>query len=151
MCPLLVFNSQQFCFLSRKEVEVPENLRAALLGEEIMKHVNSDQEEGGKPKRLLTTLLSTRASEIADMDEDALVTEIRTTYQKLMGERSTQYQCRLIDGSYTVTRVVENDVELPSILETVSSGPSQRIHKVKTKRDLRAPLSILKLLPHLAL
>lgn len=81
-----------------------------------MKHVSSDEEEGGKPKRLLTTLLSNRASEIADMDDDALVKEIRTTYEKLWGESARQYQCRLIDGSYTVTRVVENDVELPSML-----------------------------------
>jgi ABC-type glutathione transport system ATPase component len=87
-----------------------------------MKHVNSDQEEGAKPERLLTTLLTTRASEIADMDEDALVKEIRTTYEKLWGESSHQYQCRLIDGSYTVTRVVDNDVELPNMLNRSKRG-----------------------------
>ncbi len=102
-------------FLSRKEIDIPADLRAALLGEEIVKHMGSDVEEGSKPSSHLASLLSSRASDVAAMDEDELVKEIRSISQKLWGKTPRQYECRVINGSYTVTTYVEDDLTFPRV------------------------------------
>jgi ABC-type multidrug transport system fused ATPase/permease subunit len=133
--------------LNRKEVDVPEDLRAALLGEEVVKHMNDDEEDGAKPVIILHSLLSSRASEIAEMDEDELVKEIRMVHEKLWGQDPRQYECRVVNGSYTVTKVSENDVKFPNVAHIASatlrrsphgeqeeeeSGPQRATQRIET-------------------
>lgn len=77
--------------------------------------MGSDVEEGPKPDSLLTSLVSSRASEIAAMDEDELVKEIRSITEKLWGRNPRQYECRVVNGSYTVIKDVEKDLEFPRL------------------------------------
>jgi ABC-type multidrug transport system fused ATPase/permease subunit len=80
--------------------------------------MGSDVEVGSKPNSLLTSLLSSRASEIAAMDEDQLVKEIRSINEKLWGRNPRQYECRVVGGSYTVIKDVEKDLEFPRLGST---------------------------------
>lgn len=123
--------------MNRKEVDIPVDLRAALLGEEIVQHVGSDVEQGTKPTSLLSSLLSSRASEIAAMDEDELVKEIRSINEKLWGRNPRQYECRVVNGSYTVIKNVEKDLKfrrLGSMVqeEEEEAGPQRATQKIET-------------------
>lgn len=112
--------------MSRKEVDIPTDLRAALLGEDIVKHIGSDVEEGSKPSSHLASLLGSRASEVAAMDDDELVKEIRSISEKLWGKNPRQYECRVINGSYTVTRFVESDLSFPRVSRMATAASKLR-------------------------
>lgn len=102
---MLLKNSQQ--------VDLPDELRDALIGKENAKQL--DEEESGKPPSLLSELLSSRASEMARMDEDELVKEVRVIKEKLWGNDVKPFECRVIDGSFKVKTRYEQDVHLPKL------------------------------------
>jgi ABC-type glutathione transport system ATPase component len=93
-------------------VEVPDYLRRALLGEDAVKELErGEDEEGAKP--VLDTLISSRAKEISEMDESDLMKQVRSAYENFRSEM-VRYECRVIDGSYKVTKRTEvEDVGLP--------------------------------------
>lgn len=86
-------------------------------------------EDGEKPASLLSSLLTSRASELNDMEEDDLVKEVRKVYEKLWNNTTRKYECRVVDGSYTVTSTFENDVDLPRMHLHRGSAKKEEEHK----------------------
>jgi ABC-type multidrug transport system fused ATPase/permease subunit len=123
----------------RNEVDVPDDLRQALLGETITKEMEDDVEGGAKPN-ILASLLSSRASELNDMEEGGLMKEIRTVYEKLWGENNLRkYECRVVDGSYSVTNTFEEDIDMPSMQRRHAddaaeeeAGPPRATQRIET-------------------
>jgi ABC-type multidrug transport system fused ATPase/permease subunit len=122
----------------RKEVDVPDDLRQVLLGEEITKEIEDDVEGGSKPN-ILSSLLSSRASELNDMKDGDLMKEIRTVYEKLWGSNNQRkYECRIVGGSYSVTNTFEEDVDMPSMhmnhgdAVEEEAGPPRATQRIET-------------------
>jgi ABC-type glutathione transport system ATPase component len=67
---------------------------------------------------LLHSLVIHRASELANMEDDDLVREIRSNWESLKAS-PPKFECRVIDGSYSVTNYFEND-NVPNPTSSVS-------------------------------
>ena len=115
-----------------------------------MEHIGGDVEKGTLLKTSLKDRLSSRASQIAEMDEDEFVKEIRTTHDKLCGRDPRPYECRVINGSYKVTRRVEKDIKLPVLSRAGSSsvdpenkveGETEEIEKQRATQRIETVMS----------
>lgn len=83
---------------------------------------------------LIRSLVASRASELANMDESDLYREIRLNWENLKAT-PPKYECRIVDGSYTVTNHFENDHFhrlCAEKLEDEEVGPTRAKQRIKT-------------------
>lgn len=107
---------------AEREVPIPDEMRAALLGEEYIRKEGKDEE----PKNLMDSLLEDRAAALAEEQEDEIVKEIRETLESVkltFGKFSLQVK----DASYTVTNLYN-----PDDFTTGEDGSQHRKQKIGT-------------------
>ena len=113
--------------MHRNEVDIPEDLRHALLGEEIVSEIQSDQSEKHEQHSLLDSLVSQRAHELADLDDNDLMQSIRRNWGKLSNPH--KFECRVVDGSYTVK--LRREVDTPNGGDEDDPEAQRRKRRVK--------------------
>lgn len=107
-----------FFFLYRNELDIPVTLRSIILEEDI-------PEEEQEERPLLESLRDARKAELALLDDDELVKELRNTKAKLKAD-PPKINLRVTDGSYTVNKVIQEGGRIDTVL---NQSPIFRVRK----------------------